>query len=126
MTTSTPETDFTLVDIATYGTPKGKQLRVSHIEGTKDCYMELIEGKTIKTPLNSSGLGSLEDNIVLKTKISYFWTFFREHDTVSYTSLKEAYTRELRKVYHGRNRTSKASLDPYLKHFREFNESRDY
>lgn len=123
MTSSTPETStsFTLVFIARIGNPEGKHLRISNIEGTKDCYMELIDGKKLSIPSNPYDIGSLIDNIILKTRIPRFWTFFSEQDTETNTTMKEAYIRELRKVYDGHNRALRTSLEPYLKHFREFN-----
>lgn len=126
MTASSSKIDFTLVDIATYGTPKGKQLRVGHIEGTKDCFLQLIDGKKCFVPEKKSELGSLVDNVILQTKVSGFWTFIKDLDKTSSTNLKTGYTRELRRVYHGHNRAFKTALDPYLKHFSDFDQYRDY
>ena len=126
MTTPSQEVDFTVVDIATYGSPKAKQLRVGHVEGTKDCFLQLIDGKKCIAPSNSFAVGSLIDNVILQTKVSSFWSFIKELDKTSSANLKSAYTRELRRVYHGHNRAFKTALDPYLKHFNEFDEYIDY
>ena len=126
MTDSSPTVDFTVADIATYGSTATKQLRVSHIEGTKDCFLQLIDGKKCVAPSNTFALGCLVENVILQTKVSCFWTFIKDHDKTSSADLKSAYTRELRKVYHGHNRSFKKALEPYLKHFNEFDECQDY
>ena len=125
MATSSSEYDFTVVDISTYGSPHAKQLLVGHIEGTKDLFLQLIEGKKCIAPSNSFAVGSLIDNVILQTSVSNFWTFINDIDKTSAATLKTAYTRELRKVYHGHNRSFKKALEPYLKHFNEFNECQD-
>ena len=122
MPDSSPTVDFTVTDIATYGSPATKQLRVSHIEGTEDCFLQLIDGKKCVAPSNTFALGCLVDNVILQTKVSAFWKFIKDDDKTSSANLKSAYTRELSRVYHGHNRGFKTALYPYLNHFSEFDQ----